>query len=307
MESLQAQGTQQPPDHEADEPLDSSVSVMLLIAASIFELISASLECSSSNECGSLHAYAVAVGVVSLLLLGPVTLVHFAEPLAPPQIYKALPHLSLLLLVWWLPAGFVLTFIEPFAYLSNGYFATIGSCYGALQLSRSYVPPVDEALRMIRDMSRAADPERTVLLLLALTSTACWVQAAICVGKYHDTPATKAWAIIVGVVSMLLCTFYLLLENLTLHRLGFAMLLALWWCQGIAFSFVPNTFISSMNGFISTWTSVGLAVYFLRTTRSPRELLPTAPPDEEGLGGPTTTYHAHGEAPADEAGQEILT
>ena len=78
------------------------------------------------------------------------------------------------------------------------------------------------------------------------------------------------------------------------------MLLASWWCQGIALSFVPNTFIGSVNGFVATWTSVGLAFYFLRTTRSPNDLLPipSAPPDEEGLGGPTTEYRAASDGPS---------
>ena len=61
----------------------------------------------------------------------------------------------------------------------------------------------------------------------------------------------------------------------------------------VALSFVPNSFIGSINGFITCWSSVFLAFYFLRTTRTPHDLLPvpSAPPDEDGLGGPTTTYH----------------
>ena len=61
----------------------------------------------------------------------------------------------------------------------------------------------------------------------------------------------------------------------------------------VALSFVPNSFIGSINGFVTCWSSVFLAFYFLRTTRTPHDLLPvpSAPPDEEGLGGPTTVYH----------------
>ena len=62
----------------------------------------------------------------------------------------------------------------------------------------------------------------------------------------------------------------------------------------MALSFVPSSFIGSINGFLSTWASVVLAAYFLRLTRSPRDLLPVPsaePPDEVG-GAYATTYHA---------------
>ena len=191
------------------------------------------------------------------------------------------------------------------------------------------MPLLEAGLQHVRGLAREAATERSVLLLLGLSSTAMWVQAAIASAQFSDSPAVKAWAIIVGVVSSVLCAFYLLLDNMTLHRLGFAMLVAWcvlhvqpssrgaaaaaralplvsvvrccvslarsWWCQGIAISFVPSSFISTVNGFVSTWSSVFLAFYFVRLTRAPNDLLPvpsTEPHDdaEPGLGGPTTAY-----------------
>ena len=202
---------------------------MLLACASFFELISASLVCGQSRySCGSLNAYAVSVGAVSLALVAPVGLVLFAEPLAPRRLPEGLPHLSLMLLVWWLPAGFLLTFVGPFQGLSNGYFGTLAGVAGALLLARAYVPAFDQAVMTLTAMAREAPSERTALVALALTSTAMWVQAAISVGQVNEHVAVKAWAIIVGVVSFVICVFYLLLEHAPSHRVGFALLLAAW-------------------------------------------------------------------------------
>lgn len=223
----------------------------------------------------------------------PIGIVYFAEPLGPPRLGEALPHLSLLLLVVWLPACFLLTFVSPFTGLSNGWFAVVGGTVSTLGLCRAHVPTLEQAWQQAVGMAQDAPRERSVLLLLGLTSTAMWVQAAICAARFNDAPSTEAWAIIVGVVSSVLCAFYLLLENLSLHRLGFAALLAGWWLQGAALSFVPSAFINSLNGFLATWASVFLALYFVRLTRAPGDLIPVPsaePPDEPGMEGPTTAY-----------------
>ena len=289
----------EPPDvEEEEEATDPRVSVVVLLCASLFELLSASLVCGQQHVCAGLYAYAVAVGVVSTALTTPIALFYFAEPLVPRDLNDALPHLSLLLLAWWIPACFLLTFVTPFTTLCNGYFATVCASVGSFQLCRAHVPLLESALQTLRAMGRSAPPERTTLMMLAISSTAMWVQAALAAALYVDAPATKAWAIIVGVVSSVLCSFYLLLEGLALHRLGFAMLLAGWWCQGIALSFGPNSFTATVNGYLSTWISTFLAFYLVRTVRSANELqpIPSAPPDDEGLGGPTTDYVA-GDSP----------
>jgi hypothetical protein len=294
-----AEDPEAPPDHEAaEEEINPQVASIILAAASICELIAASLVCSES-DCTGLEAYSVAVGVASLVLLAPIVLVLFAEPLAPRRLPEGLPHLALLLLAWWLPACFLLTFISPFQGLCNGYFATLAATAGAVHLARAYVPAFDALLRQLQTMAHESAHERTVLIVLSLLSTAVWVEAAIALGRFPgEHPAVKAWAIVVGVVSMVLCAFYLLLDNLQIHKLGFAALLAVWWCQGVAISFVPSTYMFTCNGFISTWASSFVAFYFLHSTRSPRDLLPipAAEPGDEGLGagfgGPTTTYQA---------------
>jgi len=284
-----------PPDHEEVAERWPTAAV-ILAGASLFELIGACLVC-GEGACEGLEAYAVSVGVVSLVLLAPIVLLLFAEPLAPPRLHEGLPHLSLMLLAWWVPAAFLLTFVAPFQRLCNGYFSALAAAASAVELSRAHVPAIDAAFRALR-AAIASSTERACVCSLAATSTMMWAQAAISLAEYpKEHAATKTWAVLVGLVSMLLCGFYLLLAGLAVHRFPFATALLLWWLQGIALSFVPSAFISSMNGFVSTWASAFLAVYFLRVVRDPRDLIPipSAPPDEEGLGGPTTTYHAAAE------------
>jgi len=282
-----------PPDPTASRP-SPRTATLVLIAASIFELTASSLIC-GHGHCGGLPAYSVAVGTVSLTLLAPVALVLFAEPLAPQRLPDGLPHLSLLLLAWWLPASFLLTFVGPFQGLSNGYFSTIVAGAGSVQLCRANVPLIDGALSTLHEFARNAPEERSLLCMLGLSSTAVWVQAAVCASQYGDYMGVKAWAIIVGVVSFMFCAFYLLLDEAPSHRLAIASLLAAWWVQGVGFSFVPDSFTGTMNGFVSTWASAGLAFHFLRTTRITRDLapIPSAEPDDDGFGTPTTSYHAH--------------
>jgi len=89
-----------------------------LVISSIIELIAASISC--RGGCLNDNAYAVAVGAVSLGLC----IVIMAFPKCLPQVNQFMPYIILLLCLWWLAAGIVLTFRWPFAWAGNGYFAT---------------------------------------------------------------------------------------------------------------------------------------------------------------------------------------
>lgn len=196
-----------PPDHEEVAERWPTAAV-ILAGASLFELIGACLVC-GEGACEGLEAYAVSVGVVSLVLLAPIVLLLFAEPLAPPRLHEGLPHLSLMLLAWWVPAAFLLTFVAPFQRLCNGYFSALAAAASAVELSRAHVPAIDAAFRALR-AAIASSTERACVCSLAATSTMMWAQAAISLAEYpKEHAATKTWAVLVGLVSMLLCGFYL--------------------------------------------------------------------------------------------------
>ena len=283
----------EPPPDENAPALDGHTCSALLGVAALGELIAASVVC-SDGYCGGWNGFAVAVGAVSLAFLAPIYVLLFFESLAPPQLQEYLPHLSVFQLLWWIPSAFFLTLISPFTTLGNGYFLCLGAVAASVLLCRAQVPPFETAVATFIAGARAAPSSRIALVLLAATSTLVWVGAAISIGRtpVAEHTGTKVWSIIVGIVSMMMCSSFLLMQPPDDKQHSFAMLLAAWWLQGAALSFVPNLFIGTVNGYFGTWASVLLAAYFLRCTHDLRDLqpVPSAPLDEDGLGGPTTAY-----------------
>ncbi|KAL3915224.1 MAG: hypothetical protein SGPRY_007320, partial [Prymnesium sp.] len=72
----------------------------------------------------------------------------------------------------------------------------------------------------------------------------------------------KVWAILVGVVSMSCCAAYLFFDGAAAYAYVLAIGASSWWLQGIAISFVPNVYNGSVNGYVCTWLSIGLAGYY---------------------------------------------
>ena len=239
----------EPPPHE-DHPIprvDGNQAVLLLGAAAFCEVCAASVVC-SQTACRGMEAYAVAVGSISLIFLLPLALHLFMPPLAPAGMEQALPHLSAFQSVWWLPATFLLTFIGPFEFLGTGYFVTLGGAAAATMLCLAHVPEFERIVAQLSALARAAPKDRLALFLLGCTSTVVWIEAAISIGFWDEHTAVKAWGIVVGVVSSVLCSLFLLMENAPMNQHGFAALLWAWWLQGVAMSFIPNQFISTVRG-----------------------------------------------------------
>ena len=225
----------EPPPSDDAQPIDSGTPTILIAVASIFELLSAILIC-NQGECRGLEWYAVVVGVVSISLIMPVAIATFAPsmlPITPKLLQEGVEGLSLLLLAWWMPAAFLLTFVLPFQHLCNGYFASLIGFIGALQLCRAHVPAVVRAFDDVRVALRSLPQGHLLLCVLALTSTAVWIEAAVSLGLYTgEHSAVKSWAVAVGLVSFAVCTAYLFVGEATSHRYNFAVLLAIWWVQG---------------------------------------------------------------------------
>jgi len=125
-----------------------------------------------------------------------------------------------------------------------------------------------------------------VLMLLCATSTAVWVSASVALGKYPDVNCDartmdchnglKVWAICIGVASMMACVAFLAHEAAAQYAYALSLGLSGWWLQGVAISFVPSVFAGSVNGWVCSWLSVGLAAYFASLSRNPRKLEPVA-------------------------------
>eukprot|EP00919_Chromeraceae_sp_WS-2016_P059727 GHVR01141912.1.p1 GENE.GHVR01141912.1~~GHVR01141912.1.p1 ORF type:complete len:142 (+),score=20.88 GHVR01141912.1:84-509(+) len=74
-----------------------------------------------NNGCSGVNAYAIAVGVISLVVALIMLILWIAKDDAAK---KAEPWMSLFLFIWWIPGVIILTFVGPFKSTGNGYFAS---------------------------------------------------------------------------------------------------------------------------------------------------------------------------------------
>ena len=110
-----------------------------------------------------------------------------ATPACPARLFNAsgtkaaeiAPHMAAFLLLWWVAAWFTLTFISPFAEISNGFFACWVAPGAALLLCRALNPAVAEPLGQAVAAARGAGADRSALFLLCVTSTGVWIAAAV--------------------------------------------------------------------------------------------------------------------------------
>ncbi|KAH9256131.1 hypothetical protein BASA81_005907 [Batrachochytrium salamandrivorans] len=105
--------------------------------ASLVELAASIPFCVPKTECHSLNAFAVALGVVSLVislvLLGIITRLSVV----------LIRQVAVFLCVWWTIGGMLVTFIGPFATMGNGYFAVVGAIAASLSLLQTQDPVGD--------------------------------------------------------------------------------------------------------------------------------------------------------------------
>jgi len=106
-----------------------------LVIASCVELIAAAIAC---GNCSNYVAYAVAVGAVSLFFC----IVILFVPQCIPAASSAAPYIMVFLFLWWFVAAIVLTFVSPFVWAGNGYFATwVAAICAAIMFLQSGMAP----------------------------------------------------------------------------------------------------------------------------------------------------------------------
>lgn len=133
--------------------------VLILIVASVVELIAAALFCKAG--CTGLNAYAVAVGAASIFFCLVLVL--------DPTIDAAANHLNLslavILFLWWFVAAIILTFITPFVEASNGFWATWVAAFTSGFIAKEAIAARMDGLRLRGSGQPAA---------AATTVTASW-------------------------------------------------------------------------------------------------------------------------------------
>jgi len=114
---------------------------------------------------------------------------------------------------------------------------------------------------------------------LAFTSTLVWLGAAVCPLPSWST----VWTVVVGAVSCLLCAAFIFAhDTLGAHKRNLSLLLAGWWLQGLFITFVPSSFLGSVNGFVSVWASIVFAALLVSSALTGRPAMHAAaePADE---------------------------
>jgi hypothetical protein len=281
-----------------------SRATLALAASALVEVIAASVLCADSAVCTSFTAYSVVAGALALLGTFPLLALHYS--MLPPWcidiVLPLAPHISALLVLWTVPAWFILTFISPFTGLSNGYFACLGMLISSLSLGAVNIPLLGACV--------TAHAEHTAdvrsLLALAMTSSVVWCEATMALLNRNFADANRGyeiWAIVVGVGSLVLCLFALVLRtasDATSHS-TYMRILACWWCQGVAITFMPAP--QTLNSYLALWASALLAFYHAtpsfhrRGVYGPPDSPPTPPPEDFGTAAHSTAYVAASTSP----------
>jgi hypothetical protein len=120
-------------------------AVPMIFAASVIYMIAASIACDNLNYCKNEWGYAVAVGVVSIIITGFLLLLRITK--RTEILGRGHPIVSLFLFLWWGVGAGVGTFRGPFINVGNGYFAA----WAAFLFSTAFAYETNAAVRTILD------------------------------------------------------------------------------------------------------------------------------------------------------------
>jgi hypothetical protein len=261
--------------------------VPVITVASLALVVQASSDCDDINkrggDCGSVAsghiAYAIAVGVVSLLMtLGWIYGLQNYPRLQVP--------FALFLSLWWSLAAGLLTFDEPYTYVGNAYFATwIAAIFSNIFAYQSSVQYQSYASSL---MSQLEHQPCFIILLASIVELACAADNCDNDNGRHCTGEDQ-YAVWVGCLSILTCLVpvvaALKLPN-GLPNESFKLISAFLfviWIPGVYVLTFRNPFRDLGNAYFSTWFAALFSAYFAH-----------------GIWFPHTTYHEQKDPYADE-------
>ena len=198
----------QPLHGSGPSPVPHATPLFMLFLASIFEMIAALLMCddrsattaSDGSTCPSV--YAVSVGAVSAAACFVLFMCQVHRDTLPYHLHSAPKPIAVFLLAWWVCGWFILTFVAPFTYIGNGFFAAWTGVCSAVALCQAHVPLANGWINQIE--SHAKNPPAAAVAVLCVSSTAVWVEAAVALGGANQT-SYDLWALLVGLGSAAAC------------------------------------------------------------------------------------------------------
>lgn len=257
-----------------EQSMDNRPYIFVLLVASFWEMWSAAVYCSNlggTDSCTGANGWAVAVGVISLVLCFVMVVITLVKNPLAESIH---PFFSVIMLGWWGFGWAVCTVWEPFHTPCNvkSSAAAYIAIWIALVTSVMYTYNAQGWFRaIVSRISQASNANGTVLFGLFLSSSMLVVQSlADCNSSGHTCTDFFAWSISAGAVSAVIALVLLLSPlGAGLPAKIISGLLVLWWFLGVATITFKYTdvdlkklgyYSSANNGFFATWISMILSV-----------------------------------------------
>ncbi len=220
--------------------------------------------CDEFSFCEDEIAYAVAAGAISAFVCAVFLVLNFLNRANEKIAY----YTSIGLFVWWIPAVGVLTFDFPFTttLIGNGYFASWGCFLISLNLVHSQGLTSSQSLpSSVGEKMNALTQRQKTILLILVGSFVVMVAAADLCDDDASCKDEEAWAVAVGVISLVTCAVWAAMVN----KLGaaekfVAIFVFVLWLLGVGVCTVESPFVVAGNGYFGCWfcfiLSGGLAI-----------------------------------------------
>jgi len=243
---------------------DPRVVIGIIFFGSLFEMWAAGSLCDSMNHCSDEYAWAVAVGIISMVIC---VVVAIMLRCCAGAAKTANPVFAILLVLLWLAGVGVLTIAKPFPQpctslkghsAANGYFGA----WIALIASWTYLSKVVPRVAQLADDAASTLGLYTFMLV--------WASITLMVQSSYDCDHTKcqdtlAWAVACSVISLVICLLLALVKQIAAYAKWVALFLSLWWGCAVAtltFQYDGNSdtiYASAGNGFFAIWAAFFIA------------------------------------------------
>merc|ERR1711865_543594 len=274
----------------AEGMMDKNLAIAALLIGSFIEMWAAAGYCdqhgSIQDDCHDEWAWAVALGVISLIFVIVVIILMKCKPDIVDGIVGQI--MFCLLFGLWVAGVTVCTFQKPFApgpsgdgygdgnfgVAGNGYFATWACVVFSFILVIMGCPPVTGLFE--KAMGSLDDVKKMLLGVFVASIVEMWHAARIC-DKSTAREGMLAWGVAAGAGSSGLIIIWVLLAHfvpsVAAFTKWFALFLALWWLSAVCSLTMPNDshdcgddfycrglFTDASNGFFGTWVAMIFAI-----------------------------------------------
>mmetsp|Transcript_15714 Transcript_15714/g.27932 ORF Transcript_15714/g.27932 Transcript_15714/m.27932 type:complete len:300 (-) Transcript_15714:160-1059(-) len=222
--------------------------MLLVLVASAVLLLEASVAC-ASETCAGDNGFAVAAGVVSLIVTAGFLFLQRSSNLSD----KLRLGLVVFLFVWWVIIAYITTFEGPFQVPGNGYFAAWLGLVAILKVLSHDVAKVRETVGKLKHLGFKMG---VLMVGSVVVILAGW-------GKCNGgCGGSASYAIAAGIVSFIIGLVQLLAANKLSDgaRKYMMMFLVVWWLIAFVVLTFVNPFRTVGNGYFATAACTGASL-----------------------------------------------